>query len=72
MMQRDRYQFLCSEADAGRDAFVRNPNGMEEGMVTSCIMQSDHLVVKTTAGQTRCWDYHECEDLQRPKSGPMI
>ena len=71
-MQRDRFEHLCSEAVAGRDSFVRNPLSGEEGMVDSCIMKTDPLVVKTTQGKTRCWDYHECDDLRRPKSGPMV
>lgn len=71
-MLRNRYEYFCSEATAGRDAFVRHPETGEEGMVTSCIMRSNHMVVRTPQGQTRCWDYRECEDLQRPKVGPMI
>jgi len=71
-MQKSRFQHLCDEAQAGVDAFVSHPATNEEGMVTSCVMQSGHIVVKTTDEQTRCWDYHECEDLKHPKSGPMI
>ena len=71
-MKRDRFTFLCSEAEAGRDAFVRHPDSNEEGMVSSCIMRSNHMVVETTQGQTRCWDFSECEDLQHPKLGPMV
>jgi len=71
-MKKDRFEFLCSEAEAGRDAFVRHPGSNEEGMVTSCVMKSGHMVVETRNHQTRCWNFNECTDLMHPKSGPMI
>lgn len=71
-MKRDRFEYLCSQAEAGQDAFVRHPDSNEEGMVTSCEMKTGHMVVKTTTQETRCWDFHECDDLQHPKTGPMI
>jgi hypothetical protein len=71
-MQRSRYEYLCSQADAGRDAFVRHPGSGEEGLVMSCIMKSNHMAVETSDGKSRCWDFHECEDLQHPKSSPMV
>ncbi len=64
-MKRDRYSYLCQEAEAGRDAFVIHPATQEEGLVDRCILKSDHLLVKTANGPTRCWDYHECEELSR-------
>lgn len=70
-MQRNRYEYLCSETQSGRDAFVRHPDSNEEGMITKCVMKTDHVVVTTTQGHKRCWDFHECEDLTRPKMGPM-
>jgi hypothetical protein len=71
-MQRSRYQYLCSEAKAGRDAFVRHLGSNEQGIVINCIMLSNHMVVATPEGVTRCWDFHECEDVQHPKSSPMV
>ena len=71
-MQRSRFEHLCAEAEAGNDAFVRHPGSNEEGMVTSCILKTDHMVVKTVQGQTRCWDFRSCEDLPQPKLGPMV
>lgn len=71
-MKKDRFEYLCMEAEAGRDAFVSHPGSKEEGLVTECHMKSGHMVVKTPKQQTRCWDFNECEDLQHPKSGPMI
>jgi len=71
-MNRNTYNHLCSEAQSGRDTFVRHPDSHEEGMVTSCISQSQHLVVKTSQGETRCWDYNECEELIDLKSRPMV
>jgi len=70
-MNRSRFEHLCSEAQAGRDAFVRHPKSNEEGMVTKCDLKSDHVVVQTPQNETRCWDYHECRDLAHPKSSPM-
>ncbi len=71
-MRRNEFSHLCSEAEAGRDAFVRHSGSHEEGMVTSCIMKSNHLVVKTPQGESRCWDFNECEELSHRKTGPMI
>lgn len=71
-MNKDRFEHLCQEAEAGRDAFVRHPSSNEEGMVTSCVMKTGHLVVKTQDQQTLCWDFNECEDRLHPKTGPMI
>lgn len=71
-MDRNRYEHLCHEVEAGRDAFTSHPVSNEQGIVTSCIRQSDHLIVETSDGQKRCWDFHECEDLKHPKSGPMV
>ncbi len=71
-MNRYRYEHLCLEAEAGRDAYVTHPQTNEEGIVENCITKSDHLVVRTSDGRKRCWDYRECEDLDRPKSGPMV
>lgn len=71
-MDRDRFEHLCQEVEAGRDAFVSHPDSKEQGIVTSCIRQTDHIMVETAQGNKRCWDYHECADLDRPKSGPMV
>lgn len=71
-MNKDRYNYMCMEAESGRDAFVSHPTSHEEGIVTQCIPNTQHLVVKTPSGQNRCWDFHECEELHHRKSGPMI
>ena len=71
-MKKERFEFLCLEAEAGRDAFVRHPRSDHEGLVASCIMPTGHMVVKTTDNQTRCWKFGECEELTHSKSGPMI
>jgi len=70
-MDRSRFMYLCSTANAGSDAFVRHSSDNEEGMITSCSLGTDHMIIKTAEGETRCWDYRECEDLARPKLGPM-
>lgn len=71
-MQRNRYEYLCAQANAGNDAFVRDPVSNEEGLVTGCVLKTDHLLVKTPQSQARCWDFHACEDLHHPKFGTMI
>jgi len=71
-MQRERYKYLCAEVASGNDAFVRHPDTNEEGMITSCTPQSDHLIVRTSQGDKRCWDYRTCEELERSKLGPII
>jgi len=71
-MNKERYEHLCLEAEAGREAFATHPGTREEGMVTQCILQTGHLVVETPTGHKRCWDYRDCEELTHPKSGPMI
>ncbi len=64
-MKKDRFTFVCSEAEEGRDAFVAHSESQEEGRVMSC--STDHIVVKTSEGNNRCWDFHECEELSRTK-----
>ena len=71
-MDRNTYKHLCSEARSGRDTFVRHPESNEEGLVTSCILQSEHMAVKTSQGATRCWDFSECEEMIDLKSRPMV
>ena len=65
MMKKDRFDFLCQEAQAGNDAFVFHKGDEEEGRVTRCTPQ--HLVVQTPEGETRCWDFGECEEMSRDK-----
>ena len=64
-MKKDRFTFVCAESESGRDAFVAHPQSGEEGRVVSCSV--DHLVVKTTPGEDRCWDFRECEEMSRSK-----
>lgn len=71
-MNRDTFLHICLETEAGRDAFVTHPSSREEGLVTTCSLSGERMVVRTAEGHSRCWDYHHCEEL-RPatKSGPM-
>ena len=62
-MIRDRFEFVCQEAQSGNDAFVRHPSSKEEGRVV--YFQGEHLVVETSDGKRRCWDYRECDQLSR-------
>lgn len=70
-MQKDRFVHLCMEAESGRDAFVRHPGDGEEGMITGCDLQGGRMLIQTSDAQTRLWDFNECDDLIRPKLGPM-
>ena len=71
-MKKESFEHLCQVADSGQDAFISNLNNSERGMVTSCIRETGHLVVRTPQGQMRCWTFNECEEASHKKSGPMI
>lgn len=62
-MKKERFQFVCNESSEGRDAFVVNAAMGEEGRVINCA--ADHVVVKTSEGKNRCWDFHECAEMSR-------
>jgi len=67
-MKKDRYDFVCQAAEGGRDAFVKHPDSGEEGLVDSCYSAKGHILVRTSSGENRCWDYRECEELVRSKN----
>ena len=71
-MKKESYEHLCLIAEAGQDAFIHNLKSDEHGMVTDCIQQTGHLVVRTPQGDMRCWSFQECEELHHGKSGPVI
>lgn len=60
-MQKGRYQYLCQQSEAGREAMVNHPKSHESGVVISCIPLTDTMVVRTTDGYSRSWDFHDCE-----------
>jgi len=60
-MRKDRFDYLCQEAQSGRDAFVSHGSTNEEGRVVSCSL--NHLLVQTNDGNRRCWDFHECSEI---------
>jgi len=62
-MDKERYDYVCIQTEQGRDAFVRHPASGEEGRVLSCSGQ--RVVVKTTAGEERTWDFREIEEIAR-------
>ena len=64
-MKKERFDFVCQDTEAGTDAFVRHSSSDEEGRVLNCSI--DHLVVETSEGTKRCWDFRECEELSRSK-----
>ncbi|MDO3376988.1 hypothetical protein [Geoalkalibacter halelectricus] len=65
-MRKDRFDYLCQEAQSGNDAFVSHPGSHEEGRVLSC--STDHMVVQTSGNEKRCWDFAECEEISRSKA----
>lgn len=62
-MKKERFQFVCNESNEGRDAFVVHEANREEGRVMSC--STNHVVVRTSEGKSRCWDFHDCAELSR-------
>ncbi len=64
-MNRDRFDYVCLEAEGGRDAFVRHPSTNEEGAVVGCSLTAEHVFTQTAGGERRCWDYNECEEISR-------
>ena len=71
-MKKESFDHLCLLAEAGRDAFIRHTKSDEHGLITSCIEQTGHLVVRTPQGEMRCWNFSDCEELHHPKAGPAI
>lgn len=65
-MKKERFNFVCMEAESGNDAFVANPVQHEEGRVLECSME--HIVVETASGAHRCWDFNDCEEMARQKN----
>ena len=65
-MKKDRFDFVCMEAEQGRDIFVRHPESGEEGRVVSC--SGDQVNAENTSGEQRTWDYRELEELTRDKA----
>ena len=60
-MERTSFLHLCDNAEAGReDVFVQHPDAGEGGMVEGC--DRDELIVLTSDGRKRHWDYRQCEE----------
>jgi len=70
-MKRSRFQYLCQEAEAGRDAFVRHGSSHEDGIIMRCDLVHEYAFVKTAKNEERSWFRSECEDIPRAKSGPI-
>jgi len=62
-MKRERMEFLCSESEAGRDAYVTLHATGEDARVETCHL--DNLIVTTTSGKKASWDYHDCDEVSR-------
>jgi len=62
-MERNRFDFVCMESEAGRDIEVLREQ--ERGFVDHC--SGEHLLVNTPEGEKRCWDFRECEEMYRTR-----
>ncbi len=62
-MKKERFDFVCLDTEAGIDAFVKNPDTSEEGTVKGC--SADQLIVKTSEGKERRWNFNQVEELSR-------
>ncbi len=71
-MKKDRFLHLCRETEAGRDVFVRHHDSMEEGLITGCDLRGGMMLIRTPEKATRRWNFNECDDLRRPKIGPLL
>ncbi len=61
-MEKEQFLHLRNEMEQGReDVFVNHPASKEEGVVIEC--EDDRLVVKTSEGEKRQWDYRECDEV---------
>ena len=60
-MEKSIFLHLCDDAEAGReDVFVQRLDAAEGGMADHC--EGDELIVLTSEGQKRRWDYRQCEE----------
>ena len=66
-MDKEKFEHMCQNSEAGLDAFVTNSSSNEDGQVLECSREHEHLVVRTAEGEKRCWNYKECEVVQRSK-----
>ena len=64
-MDRERFDYVCTQTEQGRDSFVRHPTSGEEGRVLSCSGQM--VTVQNTQGERRTWDYREVMEISRSK-----
>ena len=63
-MKRENFESLCQAAEEGRDSFVGHPSSNEEGLLTSCIIETGVMLVKSQDQEPHAWNYRECEDLE--------
>ncbi|MEZ4599366.1 MAG: hypothetical protein R2940_06215 [Syntrophotaleaceae bacterium] len=62
-MNRERFDYLCRQAESGHDTYVSHGSSNQEGRVESCSM--GHLIVETNDGNRRCWDFSECAEIDK-------
>ncbi len=62
-MEKNRYFTLCQRAEEGDRMMVSHPASHEDGKIISCIPLTDTVIVRTTDGYSRSWDFHDCDDL---------
>jgi hypothetical protein len=62
-MRKERFDYLCQQAQSGKDVLIAHGSTNEEGRVLECSIE--HMVVDTNEGNRRCWDFHECDEISR-------
>lgn len=63
-MNKNRYIDVCNTILTDKSAQVRNTISGEVGRVEGCTRE--HLLVRGQNGEKFCWDYHKCEQVDRP------
>jgi hypothetical protein len=62
-MKEDRFRYLCNKSEEGHeDVFVNHPDTQEGGEVIACDPDQETLIVRTSDGQEKSWDFRKCEE----------
>jgi hypothetical protein len=60
-MKKREFKHICHQVECGSELFVSHPLSRETGHVLRCSV--NHFVVETGEGNNRCWDFHECGEI---------
>lgn len=64
-MNKERFEYVCTQCEQGRDVFVKHPQTGTEGRVVSC--SEDELEIEDTAGRKNRFNYQDLEEITRSK-----